>query len=70
MLEKKMSRYTQYRLAKRDGEIVQQKRTVSVEPKYNIPLWKIWKIWSLATYEVIYNYGEWEDVPFADADEN
>ncbi len=62
-----MTRYTQYRLAKRNGEIVQQKRTVSVENKYDIPLWKIWKLFKLESYEVISNYGEWEDVPFADA---
>jgi hypothetical protein len=62
-----MTRYTQYRLAKRNGEIVQQKRWATVETKNDMPFWKFWKFIHV---EIITNYGEWEDVPFADADEN
>jgi hypothetical protein len=61
-----MSRYTQYRLAKRNGEIVQQKRWMTVEAKNDPPFWKFWTIGEI---EFVTNYGEWEDVPFANADE-
>jgi hypothetical protein len=61
-----MSTYKQYRLAKRNGEIVQQERLVTADTKRVYPVWQFWH-WGL--YEVTYNYGEWKDIPFADADE-
>jgi hypothetical protein len=61
-----MSTYKQYRLAKRNGEIVQQERWATIETKSKYPFWKFWQ-WG--NIEVTTNYGEWKDIPFADADE-
>jgi hypothetical protein len=58
--------YTQYRLAKRDGKIVQQSRKLTVETARTYPLWKFWN-WGI--HDAIYTYGEWEDIPFADAND-
>ena len=51
--------YLQYRLAKRNGEIIQQRRKFMVETKSKSPLWKFWH-WGL--YVATHSYGEWEDV--------
>ncbi len=51
-------RYKQWRLAKRDGEIVQQCRTVIVTTTN-----KWYKPWE---YQSHYEYGEWEDVPLVE----
>jgi len=61
-----VSSYKQYRLAKRNGEIVQQVRWMTVETKNDMPFWKFWTIGEV---EMITKYGEWKDIPFADADE-
>jgi hypothetical protein len=45
----------QYRLAKRDGELIQQRRYVTSTTKN-----KWWKPWA---YEVDYDHGEWIDFP-------
>jgi hypothetical protein len=58
-----VSSYKQYRLAKRNGEIVQQERWVTIETKSKHPFWKFWQ-WG--NIEIITNYGEWKDIPFAD----
>lgn len=55
-----MTKYNQYRLAKRKGEITQQYRVVTSTTKHAYPLWKIWR-WG--TYVVDYEYGEWIDMP-------
>ena len=47
--------YKQFRLAKRNGEIVQQFRTIISNTKA-----KWYKPWE---YKVEYEYGEWEDIP-------
>ena len=47
-------KYYQWRLAKRNGEIVQQRRLVTSTTKN-----KWYKPW---VYEVEYDHGEWEDV--------
>ncbi len=46
--------YYQWRLAKRNGEIVQQRRLITSKTKN-----KWWKPWE---YAVEYDHGEWEDV--------
>jgi hypothetical protein len=46
--------YYQWRLAKRNGEIVQQRRIIKTTTKN-----KWWKPWE---YSVEYDHGEWEDV--------
>jgi hypothetical protein len=46
--------YTQYRLAKRNGEIIQQKRSLEIITKN-----KWYKPWE---YNSESHYGEWEDV--------
>jgi hypothetical protein len=51
-----MTTYKQYRLAKRNGEIVQQTRQVSTTTKN-----KWYKPWE---YTCEYEYSEWEDLPF------
>ena len=48
--------YSQYRLAKRNGEIVQQVRQVSTTTKN-----KWYKPWE---YTCEYEYSEWKDLPF------
>lgn len=48
-------RTVQYRLARRDGELVQQRRYVTSTTKN-----KWWKPWE---YHVEYNEGEWVDFP-------
>ena len=48
----------QYRLAKRDGELVQQRRYVTSTTKN-----KWWKPW---LYEVEYTHGEWADFPIVE----
>jgi hypothetical protein len=51
--------YTQYRLAKRNGVIIQQKRSLSYgETRKVYPWWKFWN--QEYTYDTI--YGEWEDI--------
>ena len=51
-------RYKQWRLAKRNGEIVQQCRTVIITTTN-----KWYKPWE---YQSHYEYGEWEDVPLVE----
>jgi len=55
-----MSAYVQYRLAKRNGEIVQQKRNFTTKTRGITPWWKFWE------YEFVVDteYGEWEDIPW------
>ena len=48
--------YKQYRLAKRNGEIVQQCRTVTITTTN-----KWYKPWE---YQSHIEHGEWEDIPF------
>lgn len=52
--------YLQHRLAKRDGEIIQQERTMEVITKKVSKWWQLWKH-ELATETI---YGEWYDKPF------
>jgi hypothetical protein len=51
--------YTQSRLVKRKGELLLQRRKVTVDTKLAHPAWKFWR-WTELTAE--YTYGEWEDV--------
>ena len=53
-------RYQQYRLAKRNGEIVHQTRYVECITKLAHPRWQFWN-WS--TYKVDYDYSDWMDMP-------
>ena len=55
--------YKQYRLAKRNGEIVQQVRMAIVTAKPTHPIWKIWKLHQ-CTYN--YEYTEWTDIPIVE----
>lgn len=58
-------RYLQYRLAKRNGEIVQQRRTVTTKPiTHEYSLLKFWQVNKLGCYTAESEYGEWEDIPF------
>lgn len=54
--------YTQYRLAKRDGEIIMQAR--SVRTKTNNKWYKPWE------YTIEREYGEWKDIPFVEVSSN
>ena len=56
-------RYQQYRIAKRNGEIVQQCRYATSSTKNKYPWWQFWN-WSI--YEVSYDYTEWEDIPMVE----
>ena len=47
---------TEFRLARRDGELIQQRRTIT-----SITTNKCW--WKPWLYEVEYTYGPWVDVP-------
>jgi hypothetical protein len=60
-----MTNYTQFRLAKRNGEIVQQKRSFTANTRSITPWWKFWPFWE---YEFVVDteYGEWEDVPWVE----
>ena len=51
--------YTQYRLAKRNGELIQQKRSLEIIPKMD-------KTWEYNSESV---YGEWEDVEIPEVSE-
>jgi len=62
MSKKVWMTYRQYRLAKRDGEIVQQTRTVKV---YDDNPW-----YTLFGLNYSREYTEWEDVPFVNANDN
>lgn len=55
--------YTQYRLAKRNGEIIMQKRSMEVITKR---AWKWWQLWKLGEFEMERVHGEWVDEPFVD----
>lgn len=59
-MSKAYTKYKQYRIARRYGDIVQQNRTVTVYTKHKHPLWQFWN-WGV--YECNYEYSEWEDVP-------
>lgn len=50
-------KYYQWRLAKRNNEIVQQRRLVTTTTKN-----KWWKPWE---YVLEVDHGDWEDVPMA-----
>jgi hypothetical protein len=52
--------FTQYRLEKRNGEIVKQKRTIITETRGITPWWKFWEY----EYVIDTEYGEWEDMPW------
>ena len=54
-----MSRYCEFRLAKRHGEIVQQRRYVTYNTKVVTPWWKFWE----HNLEFDTVYGEWADMP-------
>ena len=56
-------RYAQYRLVKKDGEIVQQRRYFTIETR---PAFKWWQVWKWGEFESFYDYGEWEDMPFVE----
>lgn len=53
-------RYSQFRMAKRNGEIVWQHRYVHCGDTYKIQPW--WKFWN-QEYTYDKTYGEWEDLP-------
>jgi len=55
-----MIKYTQYRLAKRNGEIIQQVRTIISHTKN-----KWYKPWE---YHIEYEHGEWEDIPIVEVE--
>lgn len=59
-----MSTYVQYRLAKRNGDIVQQRRTVTWTTTHEYSLLKFWQVNKLGCYTAESKYGEWEDIPF------
>jgi hypothetical protein len=59
-----MSHYIQTRIAKRNGEIVQQKRDYYCEVYNPYPWWQFWKV----DYSLKTECGEWVDVPIPDAD--
>lgn len=54
-----MSRYCEFRLAKRHGEIVQQRRYVTYTTRGVSPWWKFWEY----IYDIDTTYGEWADMP-------
>lgn len=54
------SHYTQYRLARRKGELVLQTRKVTAIYTH---LGSILKFWKLSQYDVDYTYTNWEDMP-------
>ena len=54
--------YQQYRLAKRNGEIIQQIRTM--KSTVYTPKW--YKPWDV---RVEYEYGEWIDLPFVEIED-
>lgn len=58
-------RYQQFRIAKRKGEIVQQRRYVNSTA---VALFKWWQFWKWAEYEVDIKYEPWEDLPIVDVD--
>ena len=58
--------YKQFRIAKRNGEIIQQQRTVVVVCLHQHPFWKFWK-WGI--YESTYNYCEWKDIPIVNVED-
>lgn len=53
--------YIQYRLAKRNGEIVMQKRNVTTTTKN---LFKWYQFWKWGLFEIEREYTEWVDEPF------
>jgi hypothetical protein len=50
-----MTKYYQWRLAKCNGEIFQQRRLVTITTRRN----KWYKPWE---YTAVYTYGEWETI--------
>lgn len=58
-------RYQQFRIAKRNGEIIQQRRYVHVTTK---SLFKWWQFWKWAKYECEYEYEPWEDLPIVNVE--
>jgi hypothetical protein len=50
--------YKQYRLARRDGELIQQERTIT--STINNKWYKPWE------YHVEYEHTEWKDIPIVD----
>ena len=59
-------RQTEYRLAKRNGEYLTQWRYVYGDTKKVSKWWEIWK----ENYEMVYKYGEWNDLPAVQLEEN
>lgn len=60
-----MTTYTQSRLVKRKGELLLQRRKVTVDTKLAYPAWKFWR-WPELT--AVYTYGEWVDEPIPEVE--
>ena len=52
-------RYWQFRMAKRDGQIIQQKRLINIETEQVSKWWEVWKYDYKVNETVIQ---DWEDV--------
>lgn len=60
------NRYSEWRLAKRNGEIIMQKRTLIVTLK---PDWKWYQFSKWGEYTRERTHNEWEDVQIPEADD-
>lgn len=58
-------RYQQFRIAKRKGEIIQQRRYVNTT---SVALFKWWQFWKWFEYEVDIKREPWEDLPIVDVE--
>lgn len=54
-----LMRYTEFRLAKRHGEVVWQRRYITTTTRSVSPWWKFWE----CNYELDKVYGDWADMP-------
>ena len=52
-------KYVEFRIARRFGEIIHQRRYVTTRTTNLSPWWKFWSY----TYHTDRTYGNWEDIP-------